>query len=380
MTESLDIAARLALRLASATDDELDDAVTAALGMLAEHAQADRTYVTQYYDDGTFENSHEWTVEGALPQMPAIQRLRSADYSYSFEMARRDEVLSAPDLMALPAAAAAEKRSFSSFGVEAVLQVPITVNGECLGLIGFNNYAGRPDWPDEVIEFARSVAQAVGVAISRLRSAASVRLAYEAAERASRAKDELLAQVSHELRTPLHAMLGYAELLELEARTDDDRAALSQIQYNGRRLLTMVEDLLVLADPVGRDGGAETMSLATAAAAAVEQLSDVAKQRDIALHLRPGLPEVPLRDRGGRLLQVLYCALSGSIQSIDRGGSIVIDSVGDGQIRLDATADQAFREVSMGVALARVLLEADGEIDVVRSSDRAAHVTISVTD
>ena len=64
--------------------------------------------MTLYHDDGTFENSHEWTIEGAVPQMPVIQQLRSEDYAYSYEMAKRDEVLRATDLMALPAEAAAE--------------------------------------------------------------------------------------------------------------------------------------------------------------------------------------------------------------------------------------------------------------------------------
>lgn len=379
MSAPLDVAADLALRLAGAGDDELDDVVTATLGLLAERAGADRTYVTLYHDDGTFENSHEWTIEGAVPQMPVIQKMRSADYAYSYEMAKRDEVLRAPDLMALPAEASAEKRSFSSFGVEAVLQVPITVNGECLGLVGYNNYRGRPDWPDEIVEFARNVGQAIGVALSRQRSALSIRRAYEAAEQASHAKDELLAQVSHELRTPLHAILGYAELLELEARSDSDRDALSQIQFNGRRLLTMVEDLLVLADRPEDD--AEEARLAAAVELAVEQLEPVAKQRDIAINVRGEISDESIATSAGRLRQVVYCAVSGVIQSIDRGGSVDIAAaeIGSG-LHLTVTADAAFREPTMGAPLARALLEGYGTVEVFRSTDRTATVAIAVDD
>ena len=45
---------------------------------------------------------------------------------------------------------------------------------------------------------------------------AALRTAKEQAERASSAKSDFLSRVSHELRTPMNAMLGFAQLLELE--------------------------------------------------------------------------------------------------------------------------------------------------------------------
>src|SRR5664279_3938928 len=46
---------------------------------------------------------------------------------------------------------------------------------------------------------------------------AAVRAAQIAAERANAAKDEFLSRMSHELRTPLNSVLGFAQLLELDA-------------------------------------------------------------------------------------------------------------------------------------------------------------------
>lgn len=375
VSSPLDVAADLALRLAGADDEELDGVIDDALALLAEQAGADRTYITQYHDDGTFENSHEWTREGVVPQMPAIQRLRSDDYAYSYLMARRGEVLRAPDLMALPIEAAAEKRSFSSFGVEAVLQVPIIVGGTCLGLVGFNNYAARPDWPDSVVEFARRVGQAIGVALDRQVSARRVRRAYEEAERASRAKDALLAQISHELRTPLHAILGYAELLELEARTDADRTALTQIQFNGRRLLTMVEDLLVLGD---HDDAVETL-VSQAVETAVEQLAPVAEQRRIAVETADAPAARTVSTPTGRVRQVVYCTLSAAIDAIGNDGAVGIGPVADG-LQIAVSGDQPLGELEPSMPLARALLDGYGTIDTTHRDVRTVEITIRFDD
>ena len=43
--------------------------------------------------------------------------------------------------------------------------------------------------------------------------------------------------MSHELRTPLNAILGFAQRLELEAATADQREFIEQIRTGGRHLL-----------------------------------------------------------------------------------------------------------------------------------------------
>lgn len=380
MTTPLDVAADVALRLAGAGDEELDAVVTDTLALLAHEAKADRTYITLYDVDGTFENSHEWTPEGVVPQRPVIQRLRSEDFAYSYHLALRNEVLAAPDLMALPAEADAEKRSFASFGVKAVLQVPIVVNGEGVGLVGFNNFHTDVEWPDDLIDFIRRVGQAIGVALMRERAARTIRRAYEEAERANRAKDELLAQVSHELRTPLHAMLGYAELLELDVRSDHDRDALLQIQFNGRRLLTMVEDLIAIADE-GVERSTSDVELRPVVDSAIDALDPVARQRNIDVEVGESLAGVTLRAELGRIRQVLYCAMSGAVQSIHGGGAITVDVVEPAganqctlQLRLSST--RPLQGAGMVMPLAKALLDGHGTIELEARSDTEADVVI----
>ncbi len=82
------------------------------------------------------------------------------------------------------------------------------------------------------------------------RAFAAVEAACVAAEDANRAKSHFLTTMSHELRTPLNAIIGYSELLMEDAEAGGaarDGEDLARIRAAGRRLLTMVNDLLDLS-------------------------------------------------------------------------------------------------------------------------------------
>ncbi|MEM9776400.1 MAG: ATP-binding protein [Chloroflexota bacterium] len=71
------------------------------------------------------------------------------------------------------------------------------------------------------------------------------------AEEANQAKSQFLANMSHELRTPLNAIIGYSELLEEGITDGDDSDDLlsdtRKIEYSGRHLLSLINNLLDLS-------------------------------------------------------------------------------------------------------------------------------------
>ncbi|MFO0445278.1 MAG: PAS domain-containing protein, partial [Betaproteobacteria bacterium] len=76
----------------------------------------------------------------------------------------------------------------------------------------------------------------------------ATREARDAAEAASRAKSEFIANISHELRTPLQSIIGFSELGVRRAGEHARLAAMfGDIHASGQRMLALVNDLLDVA-------------------------------------------------------------------------------------------------------------------------------------
>jgi PAS domain S-box-containing protein len=96
---------------------------------------------------------------------------------------------------------------------------------------------------DKVLGF-----QAIARDITAIKQAQeALRIAYDQALEASRAKSQLLAKVSHELRTPLGGILGYAELLQdgtFGPLQETQKKAADEILQSAHYLALMVNELL----------------------------------------------------------------------------------------------------------------------------------------
>jgi signal transduction histidine kinase/ActR/RegA family two-component response regulator len=154
--------------------------------------------------------------------------------------------------------------------------------------------------------------------------------ARDAAEAASGAKAEFLANASHEIRTPMTAVLGFADVLldECDPATtpEVDRDALLTMRRNAAQLLDVINDILDLAKlEAGR------LQLDPAPFSPSELLRDAlaafrpeARQRGIALEVEtePGLPDRVHGDRA-RIAQVLLHLVANAIKFTERGGVTV---------------------------------------------------------
>jgi signal transduction histidine kinase len=203
------------------------DAVLASLG---EAAGVDRAYVFSVRpEDGVVlvNQTNEWVRPGVEPQIdnPDLQDLPLAESG----MERWQEVLSAGGTIDGPVTSFPESEQpiLLEQDIAALAVVPIHVDGEWWGFLGFDLVSDLRPFDAGEIATLRTAARMLGAAIARRRTltsleeqreqlAAAVRREQEVVTRLrelDRMKSSFLDAVSHELRTPLTVVLGMATVL-----------------------------------------------------------------------------------------------------------------------------------------------------------------------
>lgn len=138
-------------------------------------------------------------------------------------------------------------------------------------------------------------------------------------------KDELLSSVSHDMRTPLLSICGFVELLRDVADDDEQRGFLTAVDRNSRRMLHMVDDLLLAAkvQSSGLELELAPTDLARIARECVESLQPLARARGVALELGE-LAGVLVRADARRVAQALDNIAANALKFTPPGGVVTI--------------------------------------------------------
>ncbi len=151
--------------------------------------------------------------------------------------------------------------------------------------------------------------------------------AKEAAEAASRLKDEFLATLSHELRTPISAILLWTHLLQTSVKDEDERAAAFEtILSNAKLQSQLINDLLDLSRVASAKMqlNLRPQFIDPVIHSAIESVRPSAQAKQVALEARFDVAPVAGRIDAVRIEQVLLNLLSNAINFTPPQGKITV--------------------------------------------------------
>ena len=163
------------------------------------------------------------------------------------------------------------------------------------------------------------------VQLAQMAATAVENTLFAEAREANRLKDLFLATLSHELRTPLSAILGWAQLLRMQALDRDETAeALEIIERNCQMQQKLIEDLLdVSRIAAGKlQLNPAPMSLTTVVQAAVDVILPAAQEKQIVIDLALDEDADSIVGDADRLQQVMWNLLSNAVKFTPEGGRI----------------------------------------------------------
>ena len=226
-------------------------------------------------------------------------------------------------------------------------------------------------------------------------------IARREAERANRAKSEFLSRMSHDLRTPLNAVLGFAQLLDMDNLSSDQRESVTQILEAGRHLLDLMNEVLDISRI--ESGNLSLSPEPVAVAEIIEQVVRLMRPLGAVRHievtaLSTAAQETYVRADRQRLTQILLNLMSNAIKYNREGGRVTVscEDAGEGRVRIKVEdtgagirpeklallftpferlgADQTGIEgTGLGLALSRGLAEAmGGKLGVSSEIDRGS--------
>jgi PAS domain S-box-containing protein len=161
----------------------------------------------------------------------------------------------------------------------------------------------------------------------RKRAEAALNEARDEAERANRTKSEFLSRMSHELRTPMNAILGFAQLLDMDELTPGQCDGVEHILKAGHHLLELINEVLDISriEAGNMALSVEPVPLAASVQAVVELIGPMAVDRSIHLSLDlDDFESVHILSDRQRFEQILLNLLSNAVKYNRPNGEVVV--------------------------------------------------------
>jgi len=149
-------------------EDDLAAFLDRCLALFGERLGVDRAYFFRHDEaSDTMSNTHEWCAEGIAPQQDKLQGIPGSDFLWWVQTLRRNEVICYSDIEEIPDEAA--KQILRDQDIKSILVVPLFINGQYYGFLGFDDCSRRRGWQQENIDILLSLSRIVNMVTERRR-------------------------------------------------------------------------------------------------------------------------------------------------------------------------------------------------------------------
>lgn len=225
--------------------DNLSQTLDNVLMKMGVFSEVDRVYYFSFdYQASTCSNTNEWCKAGVTPQITELQDIPIDILPNWMNSMLNGQEIYIRDLKDLDDSWAPEKEILEPQGIQSLLVLPVIEENFLFGFIGFDAVEEKIEWNDNARNLLQILSNNIASVIRRNNQNVELIKKTEAANAASQAKSQFLANISHEIRTPINSVIGFSELLKSTSLDEDQVVFVNGLNDSANFLFELVNQIL----------------------------------------------------------------------------------------------------------------------------------------
>jgi signal transduction histidine kinase/CheY-like chemotaxis protein len=224
--------------------DEYDDVINLSLEKLGKVLEADRAYMFKYhFEKNTMDNIYEWCAPSVSAEIDNLQNIPIIDFLdgwVNVHRERKNVIIN--DVEALDQSSNLYQILHPQ-GIQSILTMPIYVNDDCYGFIGFDFVKQRKPI-QEYVEWLKLLPEMYTIIIKYYNILVALSDAKNEANKANTLQKEFFAKMTHEIRTPINGIVNAMYLLEQTGLSSEQKQHLDVLSYSLSSLQGLIENIL----------------------------------------------------------------------------------------------------------------------------------------